>query len=239
MLEGSTCPSGCVIPQGIVIAILAALAAPLAAIELCAIASSVGARCSTPVLILTMEAWIAAFYLMPTYATPSSVMATIATIIVCSMALCVIVLAKNKQLSGVFTGAAVTLATSSYVSIGFGFLLLVRAQHSAWWILGIIAIIKMCDTGAFFIGSNIGRHKLIPWISPAKTWEGLIGGLITAGITAALLSLASHRWLPLEPHISIQAAFALGLLFGFLGQGGDLLMSVFKRDSGMKDASFL
>lgn len=236
-LEGITCSCGTCIPNGLLIAILAAIAAPLAAIELCSIARSVGARCSTPVLILTMEAWIATFYLTPASASSTRVMAIVATIIVCSMALSVISLAKGKQLRGVFAGSAITVASSSYVAMGFGFLLLIRQEHSAWWIFGIIAIIKMCDTGAFFVGSNLGKHKLIPWISPGKTWEGLIGGLLTAGVTAVLLAAASDKWLPMEPHISMQTAFGIGILFGFLGQGGDLVMSVFKRDSGIKDTS--
>ncbi len=235
--DGSTCAIGCGLPNGLLIALLAALAAPLAAIELSSITTAAGARCSTPVLILTMEAWIATIYLMPADTSSQIVLASIGTIIIGSMALSVVSLAKSKQLRGVFTGASITVATSSYVAMGFGLLLLIRREHSAWWILGIIAIIKMCDTGAFFVGSNLGRHKLIPWISPAKTWEGLIGGLITAGITSMLLAIASDKWLPDEPYISMQTAFLVGILFGFLGQLGDLLMSVFKRDSGIKDAS--
>ena len=236
-LDGYTCSCGTSLPNGLLIALLAAIAAPFAAIELCSIAANAGARCSTPVLILTMEAWIAAIYLMPEGVSATTVMATMATIIVCSMVLSVVSLAKGKQLQGVFTGAAITVATSSYVAMGMGLFLLVRKEHSAWWIFGIIAIIKMCDTGAFFVGSTIGRHKLIPWISPGKTWEGLLGGLLTAGITAVLLAAASDKWLPLEQHISMQTAFGIGILFGFLGQAGDLVMSVFKRDSGLKDTS--
>ena len=235
-LDGYTCSCG-TLPNGLLIALLAAIAAPFAAIELCSIAASAGARCSTPVLILTMEAWIAAIYLMPEGVSATTVMAIMATIIVCSMVLSVFSLAKGKQLQGVFTGAAITVATSSYVAMGFGFFMLLRKEHSAWWIFGIIAIIKMCDTGAFFVGSTLGRHKLIPWISPGKTWEGLFGGLVTAGITAVLLAAASDKWLPLEQHISMQTAFGIGILFGFLGQAGDLVMSVFKRDSGLKDTS--
>jgi phosphatidate cytidylyltransferase len=236
-LDGYTCSCGTSLPNGLLIALLAAIAAPFAAIELCSIAASAGARCSTPVLILTMEAWIAAIYLMPEGLSATTVMAIMATIIVCSMVLSVFSLAKGKQLQGVFTGAAITVATSSYVAMGMGLFLLVRKEHSAWWIFGIIAIIKMCDTGAFFVGSTLGRHKLIPWISPGKTWEGLFGGLLTAGITAVLLAAASDKWLPLEQHISMQTAFGIGILFGFLGQAGDLVMSVFKRDSGLKDTS--
>jgi phosphatidate cytidylyltransferase len=49
--------------------------------------------------------------------------------------------------------------------------------------------------------------------------------------------MASDKWLPAEPHIPMHSAFGIGLMFGFLGQVGDLVMSVFKRDSGLKDAS--
>lgn len=236
-LEGVTCDCGWPIQGGLLLAILAAIVAPFASIELKSIAANVGVRCSTLVLILTMEAWIIAIYLMPATASPATVMAIMGSIVLCSTVLSVLSLSKGKDLGGVFCGAAVTVATSSYVAVGIGFLLLIRKEHSAWWILGIIAIVKMCDTGAFFFGSNFGRHKLIPWISPAKTWEGLIGGLLTAGVTAALLAVASDKWLPAEVHVSIQGAFGLGVVFGILGQGGDLLMSVFKRDSGIKDAS--
>jgi phosphatidate cytidylyltransferase len=118
--------------------------------------------------------------------------------------------------------------------MGFGLLLLIRRDHSAWWIVGIIATVKMCDTGAFFVGCNIGKRKMIPWVSPAKSWEGLIGGLVTASLTAIGLAALNNAYLPDEPTISLGFA---GVLFGALGQLGDLLISVFKRDSGIKDAS--
>ena len=78
---------------------------------------------------------------------------------------------------------------------------------------------------------------MIPWVSPAKTWEGLVGGLITASLTAVGLAALNNCYLPSEPEITLGYAAFLGILFAALGQIGDLLISVFKRDSGVKDTS--
>ncbi len=231
------CKCGTTLQPGLLIAILAMIAAPLAALEFGAMANNLRIRCNVPMLILTMEAWIVAIYLIPSGMHAEKALAIFATILVMSFALTVFLLARGKQLDGVMSGATFTVATAGYVALGFGLLLLLRREHSAWWIIGVIAIVKMCDTGAFFVGCNIGKRKLIPWISPAKSWEGLIGGLATASITAVLLASANNHWLTSEPRISLILAAFLGVLFGLLGQLGDLLMSVFKRDSGVKDAS--
>jgi phosphatidate cytidylyltransferase len=236
-IGGVECDCGTVFAPGLLIAILAMLTAPLAALEFTAMANNLRIRCNTPMLILSMEVWIAAVYLLPESMSATKAIASFSTILVISFALTVLALSRHKQLQGVISGATFTVATSGYVALGFGLLLLLRRDHSAWWIVGVIAIVKMCDTGAFFVGCNVGKRKLIPWISPAKSWEGLIGGLATASITATLLAAANNHWLPAEPTIPLVYAAFLGILFGLLGQLGDLLMSVFKRDSGIKDAS--
>jgi phosphatidate cytidylyltransferase len=232
-----TCECGTLLQPGLLIAILAVIAAPLAAIEFGAMANRLQMRCSVPMLTLLMEIWIIAVYLLPETIPVAEAIAIFASILVIGFACTVFTLVRGKELKGVLSGATYTVATSSYVALGFGLLLLLRRDHSAWWILGVIAIVKMCDTGAFFVGCNFGKRKLIPWISPGKTWEGLIGGLATASITATLLASANNHWLVDEPTISLVYAAFLGALFGLLGQLGDLLMSVFKRDSGLKDAS--
>ena len=226
-----------VLQPGLLIAILAMLAAPLAAIEIGAMANNLRIRCNIPMLIISMEVWIAGIYLLPETMPVAKAIALFSSILVLSFVLTVLVLSKSKQLDGVMSGATFTVATAAYVALGFGLLLLLRREHSAWWILGVIAIVKMCDTGAFFVGCSIGKRKLIPWISPAKSWEGLIGGLATASLTAIGLAAANNHWLVDEPTIPLIYAAFLGVLFGLLGQLGDLLMSVFKRDSGIKDTS--
>ena len=232
-----TCGCGTYLQPGLLIALLAVLAAPLAALEFNAMAQNAAIRCSVPMLILSMEAWIVAMYLIPTSMPTTTAIALMASILIGSFALSVICLSKGKDLRGVIAGATFTVATAAYVAMGFGLLLLIRRDHSAWWIIGIIAIVKMCDTGAFFVGCSIGKRKMIPWVSPAKSWEGLFGGLATACLTAIVLAMLSNAYLPNEPRLAIGYAAFLGILFGILGQIGDLLISVFKRDSRIKDAS--
>jgi phosphatidate cytidylyltransferase len=232
-----TCQCGTSLQPGLLIALLAVVAAPLAALEFNAMAQNAGIRCSVPMLILSMEAWIVAMYLAPPSMPTTAALALMASILIGSVALSVIFLSKGKDLRGVIAGATFTVASAAYVAMGFGLLLLIRRDHSAWWIVGIIATVKMCDTGAFFVGCNIGKRKMIPWVSPAKSWEGLIGGLVTASLTAIGLAALNNAYLPDEPTISLGFAAFLGVLFGALGQLGDLLISVFKRDSGIKDAS--
>jgi phosphatidate cytidylyltransferase len=236
-LDCLTCQCGTPLQPGLLIAILAMLVAPLAALEFGAMANNLRIRCNIPMLIISMEAWIVAIYLMPDSMPVSKAIAIFSTIFVIGFAFTVFSLSKGKQLDGVLAGATFTIGTAAYVALGFGLLLLIRREHSAWWILGIIAIVKMCDTGAFFVGCNFGKRKLIPWISPAKSWEGLIGGLATASLTAVGLAVANNHLLVDEPTIPLVYAAFLGILFGLVGQLGDLLMSVFKRDSGVKDAS--
>ena len=89
------------------------------------------------------------------------------------------------------------------------------------------------DTGAYFIGSLIGRHKLAPTISPKKTWEGavggLAGGLLAVGVLSPVLDLGLNPW----------AIVAFGLALGLAAEAGDLLESWMKRGMGIKDSSGL
>jgi len=236
-LGSVSCLCGSVLQPGLLIAILAMITAPFAALEFGAMANNLRIRCSIPMLIVSMEIWILAVYLLPETMPVAKAVALFSTILVMGFALTVFALSRSKQLQGVISGATFTVATAGYIALGFGLLLLLRRDHSAWWIFGVIAIVKMCDTGAFFIGCNLGKRKLVPWISPAKSWEGLIGGLVTASLTAVGLAAANNHWLLDEPTIPLLYAAFLGILFGLIGQLGDLLMSVFKRDSGIKDAS--
>ena len=106
----------------------------------------------------------------------------------------------------------------------------------------MISAVKGADIGAYFTGTAIGRHKLIPWLSPGKSVEGLIGAILFGSlITYGLVSV-----LPKDSVISALSnlgTFKLILLGGCLaivGQLGDLSESLLKRDANMKDsASFI
>jgi phosphatidate cytidylyltransferase len=95
-----------------------------------------------------------------------------------------------------------------------------------------IAAAALTDTGAYLIGSAVGRHKLAPRLSPSKTIEGALGGCLVA--TAALAVFA-----PALIPVSTPQAAILGLVLSVAGQTGDLLESTLKRQAGVKDASNL
>ncbi len=100
-------------------------------------------------------------------------------------------------------------------------------------VISLFAIIWICDTAAFHVGSALGRHKLFPRVSPNKSWEGAV-----AGFVAALLAAAAAKYLVLE-FLTLGSAVLIGAIVGIFGQIGDLVESLLKRDAGVKDSSTL
>jgi phosphatidate cytidylyltransferase len=101
----------------------------------------------------------------------------------------------------------------------------------------VILTTKSCDTGAYFTGRLLGRHRMIPWLSPGKTWEGLAGGVATAILVGMILAALSRRFLEIPDQVPWWIGALGGLLFGVFGQLGDLAMSLLKRGAGVKDSS--
>ncbi|MBL8745843.1 MAG: phosphatidate cytidylyltransferase [Phycisphaerae bacterium] len=164
------------------------------------------------------------------------------TAIVCTAGAAVMILAmlfysRNHTTEGVVAATAATLLAFVYVGMLGGFLVVLVKEYSGWVMLAVVLITKCYDIGAYFTGRYFGRHKLIPWLSPGKTWEGLVGGVATsalAGVAAA--ALASHTDTKLLP-IEWWHGAAVGAIFGLIGQAGDLVASLLKRDAGLKDYS--
>ncbi len=96
----------------------------------------------------------------------------------------------------------------------------------------ILLCVKFTDIGAFFTGKTIGRHKLIYWLSPGKTWEGLAGGVVTAALVGAACS-------PFVEQLDWWKGALFGAIIGAVGQAGDLLESLMKRDAQVKDSGTL
>ncbi|MCX6354643.1 MAG: phosphatidate cytidylyltransferase [Candidatus Aureabacteria bacterium] len=99
-----------------------------------------------------------------------------------------------------------------------------------WFVFGLFLIVKGGDMLAYVVGSTMGRHKLIPRISPKKTWEGAAGNL-AGGLLAGLII---WKWFPCG--FSLFAALGMGALLNILGQVGDLSESMLKRDADLKDS---
>jgi phosphatidate cytidylyltransferase len=107
------------------------------------------------------------------------------------------------------------------------------AVTGQFYCLYLIVVTKFSDMGAYLVGSAVGRHQMIPHISPKKTWEGFFGAL---GLSL-LASLALFGLMP--GHLSMLTwahATVLGLLLGFAAVIGDLAESIVKRSTGVKDS---
>jgi phosphatidate cytidylyltransferase len=151
--------------------------------------------------------------------------------------LTIIELFRNKA------SAIINLGTSLLGILYFGLfasaLLFIREIYQVEYTQGGLLIISMfasiwiCDSAAFFGGTAFGKHKLFPRVSPNKSWEGAIFGLLFAVLTMVIskvLFLDFLSWIDVT---------TIGLIVGIVGQIGDLIESLFKRDAGVKDSSTL
>ncbi|WP_373099095.1 MULTISPECIES: phosphatidate cytidylyltransferase [Pasteurellaceae] len=108
--------------------------------------------------------------------------------------------------------------------------------HGVMLLLYVFILVWAADSGAYFAGRRFGKHKLAPKVSPNKSWQGVIGGLITAAVLAALFIAL----VPDELFSSATAPFiVLSVCTVAVSILGDLTESMFKRESGIKDSSHL
>ncbi len=170
---------------------------------------------------------------------------SLAFIIVFVMLFAALRRAWEKQTQGAIVAMAGTVLSTLYLG-GLGwFLMALRVKHSfkasgvqgdTIIIVMILLAVKFTDVGAFFGGKTFGRHKMIPWLSPGKTWEGLFCGLVTAGLVG--MALAPRINPPVYP-LPWWKGFIFGVVIGGIGQLGDLLESLMKRDAEVKDSGKL
>jgi phosphatidate cytidylyltransferase len=166
---------------------------------------------------------------------------TLAFLIVFVMLVAALSRAWRQQTQDAIVRMAGTVLATMYLG-GLGwFLMAIRVKHSigphdfhgsTWVVLSILLMVKFTDIGAYFGGRTFGRRKLIPWLSPGKTWEGLFCGLIVAGF----VGMACSPWIR---HVPYGKGFVFGVIIGGLGQLGDLLESMMKRDAEVKDSGAL
>lgn len=120
-----------------------------------------------------------------------------------------------------------------YIGIGFSSIVATRntqdGQGLFWTFLMLISIWSS-DAGAYFVGRRLGKNKLWPAISPNKTVEGAIGGIVLSVVAAVIFALASGELL------TIGRAIILGIIAAVVGQMGDLIQSAYKRAYGIKDS---
>jgi phosphatidate cytidylyltransferase len=133
------------------------------------------------------------------------------------------------------TDFCITLAGIFYLGwLGAFFFSLRDLPHGQWWFLVALPAVWLADAGAFLFGRKFGRHRMAPLVSPNKTWEGYIGGIITGTLLTVLLAAL---WQLAAPAIRIEVAAVLGLVIAMVTPLGDLGESMIKRQFGVKDSS--
>jgi phosphatidate cytidylyltransferase len=141
--------------------------------------------------------------------------------------------------SKMLAGAGVTILGVFYIAFLGGFLVSMRVGFDdtlvpflSTKLLGFFFLVGMgADVGAFYVGKTFGKHKLIPKVSPGKTWEGALGGVI---LSAAFAALASFWFFPELPY---KFSIPLAIVMCVVGILGDLAESAMKRGAGAKDAA--
>jgi phosphatidate cytidylyltransferase len=171
------------------------------------------------------------FYLKLIYAAPNLPILVLTLILLC---VTLFSLFTVREIKTALSDTAVMLLGVMYVSFLLSHLLLLRdLPQSQWFILFVLGITWVCDAGAYYVGKLMGRHPLSPRISPKKTVEGAVGGLLFS----LLGSLGAMFWF--LPGFSVADSVLVGFLLGVAGQLGDLVESLWKRSAGVKDSSAL
>jgi len=131
------------------------------------------------------------------------------------------------------TSFGVTLLGVAWVGAGIGCLLLIRdiPEFGFWAVMTVLFTVFAADTGAFFVGRAIGRHRMAPAISPKKSWEGFVGGVLAA-VGMAFVILYKDR----DDFLTIPETLLLGLVIALAAVLGDLFESAVKRDLEVKDS---
>lgn len=124
-----------------------------------------------------------------------------------------------------------------YIVFLLSHIVLVRSEtmHGNWMVWMIFVIAFGSDSSAYFVGVNFGKHKLVPKLSPNKTIEGAIGGIIGAGILSAIFGLIMYSYGPLSDLTEIIPFFFIGVVGSMISQLGDLVGSAMKRQTQIKD----
>ena len=140
----------------------------------------------------------------------------------------------HKRVSGI--GALYTLAGMTYPCVLFGIILVISVSD-IWWQTLLTACLAtwVCDSAALFGGMRFGKHKLAPAVSPKKTVEGAVSGLLSS----VLSGLLAYWILGLSTPVSLRLCLLTAFLACVMGQVGDLAESLLKRMIGVKDFSNL
>ena len=213
--------------QGTIFCLLVALLAVSAQIELSKLAAAKGLRIFLPVSIVASILFATAGYWHQLIDFPMETY----LLLLSAFTLLTLVLYQymNYGTSAVLANCGANYFSIAYLGILSSFCVTIRIEFGLWHLLMFAFVIKSSDIGAYAIGTMFGKHKFSPRISPGKSWEGL-GGAVAAATFVAIgfaLAFGIMQW---------WWAVIFGPCFAFIGQMGDLVESMMKRDAEQKDS---
>jgi len=207
---------------------LAALVAALAAAEMAGLSRDIGAP--VPALLVSTAAAVVCAVVPTGMESGASAVVVLMTVV---LGACMVTLAGGPPSPPMITRAAVTVMAPLYVGLPMGAIVWMQLVYGPRSVLFLVATIAISDSAQYFVGRALGRRKLAPMVSPAKTIEGALGGVAAAAAVGALLG----------PVWGQVASPVQGVLLGFglavVGITGDLFESFLKRSAGVKDSSHL
>lgn len=234
--------------KGICIALLLMTILPLATVELATLFSAKQAKpyrfiSGASIVVLLLHAWLTQFPKFEPIAASSLAFIVVGTLLFAALRLAVV-----RQIEGAIPVMAGTVLATLYLGGQGWFLMALRVKTgvtptlfgvgggtfvgTTMTVVMILLTVKFTDIGAYFGGRAFGKHKLIPWLSPGKTWEGLFFGVMTAAAVGAACA-------PSMTNLSVPKGLVFGLVIGAVGQAGDLFESMMKRDAQVKDSGKL
>ena len=162
----------------------------------------------------------------------------ISLVILLSMTYHLVAYERGRDQAG--SDFAVTVAGIFYIGwFGAYFISLRNLPEGKWWILIVLPAVWFADAGAYFIGKRFGRHKLSPRLSPNKTWEGYLGGIIAGVLLTALFAAIWRVGAGPNSAITPLRGALVGLVMGIFPTLADLGESMIKRQMGVKDSGNL
>ncbi|MHC4169212.1 MAG: phosphatidate cytidylyltransferase [Planctomycetota bacterium] len=213
--------------QGTAFCALVALLAIPAQIELSRLAAAKGLKIFLPVSIVGSILFATARYWPQLREFP------LETYLILLSAFVLLALVLYQYLScgtsGVLANCGANYFSIAYLGLLSSFCVTIRIEFGLWHLLMFVLVVKSADIGAYAIGTVFGKHKFSPRISPGKSWEGMGGAMAVAALVAIGFALGCGimSWL---------SAIVFGLCFAFIGQMGDLVESMMKRDAEQKDS---
>lgn len=150
-------------------------------------------------------------------------------------AVVLVLLALYRRGVGQRPGWHLLLTVAAFLTLLPSWLAVSGLHAAGWqWILFVVGIVAVADTGAYFTGRAFGKNKLAPELSPGKTREGVLGGLAGVALWAAL----GAWWLNLDPGMWVYF-IGLCLIVALISVAGDLFESLIKREAGAKDSGVI